>query len=388
MAYFKPYVDEAGFHYPSYQDILNDMIAQMKGIYGQDLYLANDSQDYQMLSIFALKVYDTFQAVALDYNNRSPKTAIGSALDSLVKINGIRRKSASYSTCDVEIVGDPDTIITGGIIKDTSNIKWDLPRRVVIPSDGRITVTATCQVLGDIKATVGTLTGIDTPTKGWVGVTNHVMATLGAAIETDAELRMRQTISVANPAQTVIESTTGAIAALAGVKRYKVYENDTNKTDSNGIPSHSISAVVEGGLAEEIGKAIYLRKGPGCGTHGTSTVKIMNTANIEIPIKFSRPSYIDIDVEVRIVKLFGYTTDIELAIKQNIDEYISSIQIGQSVYLSSIWATAVRAIADLKEPSFSIIDVKMKKNNGEFEVRDIAVAHDQVARFGSCKVTV
>ena len=51
MAYFKPYVDSKGLHIPSYQDILNDMIASMKQIYGDDIYLENDSADYQLLSI-------------------------------------------------------------------------------------------------------------------------------------------------------------------------------------------------------------------------------------------------------------------------------------------------------------------------------------------------
>lgn len=55
MAYFEPYIDESGFHYPSYQDILNDILDGMRKIYGQDLYLEHDSQDYQMCSIFALK---------------------------------------------------------------------------------------------------------------------------------------------------------------------------------------------------------------------------------------------------------------------------------------------------------------------------------------------
>lgn len=101
MAYFKPYIDASGYHYPTYNDIRDDMIDHFRQIYGQDIYLGNDSQDYQMISIFALKIYDTFQAVELDYNNRSPKTAIGTALDGLVKINGLTRKKASYSTVQV-----------------------------------------------------------------------------------------------------------------------------------------------------------------------------------------------------------------------------------------------------------------------------------------------
>lgn len=92
MAYFKPYIDGTGYHYPTYNDIRDDMMDRFRQIYGQDIYLGNDSQDYQMISIFALKIYDTFQAVELDYNNRSPKTAIGTALDALVKSTDSRAR--------------------------------------------------------------------------------------------------------------------------------------------------------------------------------------------------------------------------------------------------------------------------------------------------------
>lgn len=102
MTYFKPYVDSTGLHIPTYNDILEDMIAAMKQIYGDDIYLDNSSPDYQLLSIFALKQSDTLQAMAYAYNARSPETAIGASLDSVVKLNGIKRKAASQSTCQVK----------------------------------------------------------------------------------------------------------------------------------------------------------------------------------------------------------------------------------------------------------------------------------------------
>ena len=75
MTYFAPYIDDAGLHIPTYGDIRDDLVAQFKAIYGQDIYLENDSQDYQMISAFALKTYDTMQLLQVVYNNHSPKTA-------------------------------------------------------------------------------------------------------------------------------------------------------------------------------------------------------------------------------------------------------------------------------------------------------------------------
>ena len=387
MTYFKPYVDASGFHYPSYDDIKQELIGEMKRIYGQDLYLESDSQDYQMISAFALKIYDTYQAVELDYNNRSIKTAIGTALDALVKNNGITRKKASYSTVRLTITGDPGTGIINGLVKDTAGNTWALnDYYLIIPPSGSIQVDATCTKLGDITTNINTITQIVNPTKGWISVTNTTVPAMGQPIETDEQLRKRQSISVANPSQTVIESTEGAIAGIKGVTRYRVYENDTSLTDSNGIPSHSISAVVEGGTDKEIAQAIYLRKGPGCGTHGNTTVQLVPRSTVPINIKFSRPSYLDIDVQVKVKALTGYTNEVENDIIEQVRYYLSILEIGQDVYISSIWAVAARAISNITTPTFSVLEVKLAANNGNLATTDITIAHGAAARFKSCLV--
>ena len=57
MAYYAPYIDTTGIHVPTYEDIRDDLIASMKQIFGQDIYLADDSQDYQQICIFAKKIF-------------------------------------------------------------------------------------------------------------------------------------------------------------------------------------------------------------------------------------------------------------------------------------------------------------------------------------------
>ncbi|HCT5962039.1 TPA: hypothetical protein OT231_005361, partial [Klebsiella pneumoniae] len=90
---------------------------------------------------------------------------------------------------------------------------------------------------------------INTPTRGWVSVTNPQAATVGVAAETNDELRVRQSQSVALPSLTPFEAVDGAIANISGVTRHKLYENDTDTTDANGLPPRSIAAIVEGGDA-------------------------------------------------------------------------------------------------------------------------------------------
>jgi hypothetical protein len=67
-------------------------------------------------------------------------------------------------------------------------------------------------------------------------VTNPLAATVGAAAETDAELRVRQGQSVALPSLTPFDAVDGALANISGVTRHKLYENDTGSVDINGLP--------------------------------------------------------------------------------------------------------------------------------------------------------
>ena len=386
MAYSAPYIDDAGLHIPTYIDIRDDLIEQFKQIYGQDIYLDNDSQDYQMISVFALKTYDTMQLLQIVYNNRSPKTAVGTALDSIVKLNGIARKKASYSTCILTLTGDIGTTIAAGKCEDEQGNKWILPLNIRF-EENTIKVSAQCETLGAIEAPINTITKINTPQKGWLSVTNKVIAVIGAPIETDEQLRQRQSISVAFPSQNMLDSTIAGIANITGVTRYKVYDNDTNMTDENGIPGHSIAAVVEGGLDYDIAEQIYLRKGPGGGTYGDVRVNYVNLDGLSNYVYFYRPIYVPININVSIKPNYNYTTVNTKTIRTKLTEYIANLDIGYDVSLTGILAAVTDAILDPTKPNFSIKSLKIGKTD-VLQMEDIEIAFNEVASKGNIEIQV
>lgn len=386
MAYFAPYVDDAGLHIPTYVDIRDDLIASFKQIYGDDIYLDNDSQDYQMISAFASKTYDTMQLLQIVWNNHSPKTAIGTGLSSLVKLNGIARKTASYSTCVLTLTGSPGAVIAAGVVEDEQGNKWDLPANVTF-TNTTITVTAQCEELGAIEAPVNTITKINTPQKGWTAVTNNVPAVVGQPIETDAQLNARQSISVAIPSQNMVESTIAGIASVSGVTRYKVYDNDSNLTDENGIPGHSIAAVVEGGLDDDIAAQIYLRKGPGGGTYGSSSATFVNSDGLPNIVKFSRPLYTSIDVTVTVSPGAGYSSAILDTIKENIETFIKSLDIGTDVSSTGVLSAITDAIETPQNPSFSLVSLTLNETGETPGMVDIPIDWNAVASVGTVSVT-
>jgi Uncharacterized homolog of phage Mu protein gp47 len=388
MAYFAPYIDETGLHIPTYQDILDDLIQQTKNIYGQDIYLGTDSQDYQYISIFALKNNDTLQTIQLAYNSRGPGTAIGTGLDGLVKLNGIKRRVATYSTAVITLNGTAGTVISNGVMKDKNGYYWTLPAIVTIGTDGTVDATVTCQTSGPIVASPGEINIIATPTYGWTSAANTLAATPGTAVETDSQLKSRQAISTAQPSLTVLEGTKGAIAAVSKVTRYKVYENDSDTVDSNGLPAHSITALVEGGSDVDVAQAIFNKKAPGCYTNGTTTVNITDTFGDVTPIKFYRPTYVDIDVVVNVKQLTGYTSAMSTAIQAAIAAFLNAMAMGvNGIPVNNFYSPAL-SVQDLSSPVFSITSITAAKHGGTQETADIATVFNEAVRGNTDYVTV
>ncbi len=380
-------IDETGIFRPDYQTVLEYFEEQFRGIYGSDVYIEPDSQDGQMLAIFARAVHDANDLTVQTYNAFSPSTARGVGLSSVVKINGIARRVASYSTVDLLITGQAGTTITDGIAQSDDGTQWLLPASVVIPPDGDITVTAMAKSAGAVLALPGDIETIGTPTRGWQEVTNAGAATPGAPVETDAELRQRQTVSTALPSRTVFEGTVGAVASLEGVVRYRGYENDTSVTDSDGLPPHSISLVVEGGDAQEIGQAIADKKTPGTGTYGTTAVDVIDEYDVIRTIRFYRPTAAVIQVEITLTALTGYTSAVEQSIRDAIKSYINTLQIGEDVEWSEVFLPAnLFGAGGMK--TYKISALEIGKNGGAMGTTDLTVAFNEAAETDDAEITI
>ncbi|WP_236237711.1 baseplate J/gp47 family protein [Pseudomonas faucium] len=374
-----PVITATGISAPTYAEVLDFLKTQYQSIYGADVYLGSDSQDGQFLGVIALAISDANAATIAAYLSFSPTTAQGAGLSSNVKINGIKRSSSSFSTCDVLLVGQAGTGITNGVAEDQSGNKWALPASVTIPPAGQITVTATCATAGAITASPGQINKIATPTLGWQSVNNTASAAPGAPVETDSALRQRQKTSTALPSRTVLEGTIGAVANVTGVTRYAAVDNDTNVTDANGIPANSMAIIAEGGDATAIAQAIAAKKGPGGGTYGTTSVTVLNVYNMPITIKFFRPTYRAVTAAVSIKALAGYTTAIGAALQQAVSDYVNQVAIGGGASGTVEWADALTAANSIPGSTTFKLTALTLSGPGGAGTPDVPLAFNQAA---------
>jgi uncharacterized phage protein gp47/JayE len=338
-------LSETGATAPMYTEIVANLQDAYRVIFGSDIYIEADSQDGQLLSIFAKAISDCNDATIGIFNSYSPTHAKGTALSNQVKLNGIKRDAASNSYVTCLIVGRVGTTITNGSATDINGVVWNLPETVYIGVSGQVVVSAICSIPGDVVANIGAIQTIATPTYGWQTIYNTSAATVGTKVETDAVLRTRQSFSAAYPSIYSISGLISALANLTGLLKYKVYVNDTAVATT--IPANSIAVVTSGGDATEIANTIAVKKPPGIPTSGSTSIIISNITGLA-PLTINYTPAIDspFTASITVKTLTGYVGSIDgLAAKTALFNYINNLDIGQDIYIDN--ARALVAVSGM-----------------------------------------
>jgi len=382
-------ITEAGISAPPFATVLDTLQNNVRAIYGSDIYIEPDSKDGQLIVLFAQAVSDCNDVAIAIKGQFAPGSAIGTGLSSVVKVNGIERLEASYSSAPGSVIGQAGTVITNGAVKDTNSRLWNLPPTVTIPPGGEIFVTVTAQELGDIAAPAGSINAIATPALGWQSFTSTADATPGAPVERDPVLRQRQSVSTSLPALTVLGALEGALLNLPGVQRVRIYDNDTKVTDSNGIPANCECVVIEGGDLEQIARTIGQKKTPGGNTYGsTSQVYVDPKTGITYAIRFYLLALTTLKVRIIGTALPGYITAIGTEIKESMVAYLESHIIGEDVEYTGLWAPAYLDLPARLQP-YRVNTLEVSTDGGAtWNTLDVAIDFNKVVNCTLVDVTV
>jgi len=252
-----------GIQVQTFQEIYDELAAGYRAIYGEDINLDPDSPDGQRVAIEAQLVLDAQSFGALEYNQRDPDFALGQSLNSIIKLSGITRRPATRSQVDVEVTTDrPLTLPPDYAVEDDLGQAWTTLNAIDIIA-GETTVTLFAETFGAVEAGPATVVNPVTVVIGVLSVTNDLSAVVGIDEETDQELRIRRNRSLETPQSSSTGRMFTALANLPSVTDVAVYENDTDTTDSDGIPAHSLWVVVEGCAVSGIVETMVKNKNRG-----------------------------------------------------------------------------------------------------------------------------
>ena len=295
------------------------------------LKLASDAEIFANLDELAQKAY----------NSKDPNKAKDVDLNVLCSLTGTTRSEGTPSSVTLTLTGVNGTVVQAGKIVESvsDSSQWTIDSDVTI-AGGTATVTATCTTNGATPASIGTITKIVNTVGGWQTVTNSTVATLGTNRQSDSLLRVERRRSVARPGNNQLDSMTGELFDVEGVRRVRVYENYTSVTDDNGLTQHSVAPIIDGGADADIAKAIFIKKNPGCDLYVAGTPVTVEGVYDRYPnnaktITFSRPIYVDMMLTINITDDGSLPVDVEDLIKAAIIDYTQGSLIDSEVGFNS-----------------------------------------------------
>jgi len=295
-----------GFKIKRLDVIKSEQEADYKNVFGNDIVLTPQSTQGQEIANWSNNNSLLWEMAGIAYNSCDPKYVVDKAQDRLYLMNGIKRKLATKSSVTLTITGTPGTILptdslaaaqNGNIFQINEDV--DLIDRT-IPASGTIDILFNSLNAGEFSGPAGTINIIETPTSGWLTVTNAVDATIGTNQEISGNFRNRQKISTSNRATNIIDSLKGSLFEIDGVREVKVFDNKTPVTDSRGIPAHRYSPIIDGGDDNSVAQAIFINHTSGNVSFGSVTVQVTNSLQQQVDVQFSRPIDVDIWVIVNI----------------------------------------------------------------------------------------
>ncbi len=249
-------------------------------------------------------------------------------------------------------------------------------------------VNFVCNAYGSKNPAIGEVNQIVTSFAGWSGVKNNVAASVGRDAESDISLRQRWSSSVYERAAAMTDAIAAAIYSnVEGVIVVKVYENQKDVTDADGRPPHSIEAVVEGGMNEDIAKQIWNRKSGGIDTYGTISVDINDSQGISQNICFNRPDKIKIWLKIvigenpeEIFPVAGLQEILDAVLKKTSEQ-----EIGQDVILQRYFATIFSATKGI---GYINITACTGDDAGTYRASNIVISPRQIAVFNKSRIEV
>ena len=318
-------LDSSGLQVATVTEIVSALIAGFQSIYGSDINTDQNSPDGQALNIFAQAIADQLELLSQVYTSFDPDSAFGVMCDQRFALNGISRQAGSYTLQPVDVTFDRAVTINGidaleanpsaqvFTVQDDSGNQFQLQTTYAATGAGTQSLIFQAVSLGKVQTTVNTITVISTVTLGVTGVNNSSgPVVVGQDEETDTQFKIRRAKSFSLAATGPADAVLAALLETAGVTDAYVAENTTGGVVTE-IPAHAIWCIVQGGRDSDVANVIRVKKAPGCGMQGGTSVVLSRPAGNTFTAKFDRPVNETLHVKLTLVpKKAGVTFDIDV----------------------------------------------------------------------------
>lgn len=368
---------EKGFQRLTYDDILNAQIERSKLLFGEDIDTTDKSVFGKFLRLYCLDAAQNQELAEGVYLSAFPNTASGVGLDRLCPLVGISRNPATYAQHSITITGTAGETVEAGFLVSAGDIVFHTTQEYVIGLDGTVSATVECNEAGTIgNVEVGKIKEIVNPNANVTSITHTAITVIADDSETDYSLRTRFSQALSSVGSSTLEAIRGAILRVSGVESVLILENDTNATNTAGVPAHSFRCYVLApeSIKQEIGEAIFSKKPIGVGTDGTESVTTTDIGGGTHTIKFSWTETVNVYVKCTLITDSNFSDEKKQEIKDNIVEKLSKYGNGQDVTASSLYADVyVDGVTD-------VTTLEISSDGTNYGTSTITISDSQVAR--------
>lgn len=313
----------SGFTRKTLDEILESIKTRLRSTFGSGTDTNEDEAVMQSITPQAIEIEESWQSQKLIYDQMNPAAAEGVALDNIGAITGTPRIAGKNSTVLVDATGNEGATIAIGFqrsVQDTGEI-FELTSEVglqTLPAVGSQPLQFLMTALNDGPVlAVATTLNVGSLPAGITNIINSVDATPGTLNETDEEYRISRKERLAGIGKGTVAAIKAGLTEVPDIISRTVLENDTDVTDSNGLPANSVRCIVEGGASQDIIDSIGENKGSGTGTFGIQTGTYTDpTDGQEFTINYDIVSAVNIYVAVVVTeKDSGYPANGDELIK-------------------------------------------------------------------------
>lgn len=296
----------------------------------------------------------------LQYVNQiDPAFADGRMQDAIGRIYYLTRIAAQPTSVICTCLGAAGTLIpAGSLAQATDDTVYQSVSPATIGSGGTASVTFRAITGGPISCPAGSLNKIYRVVPGWDSITNPADGVVGRDTESRTAFETRRRASVAANARGILDAVRGEVLAVDGVIDAYVTENATASAATIGgvsIAARSIYVCAYGGTDDDVAKAIWLKKSPGCAYTGSTTVTVTDDdSGYALPypsysVKFQRPTAVPIYISVSLANNAQVPSDAAMRVRDAIvaafngDDGGSGARIGSTVFALR-FATSLAAL--------------------------------------------
>lgn len=394
------YVHAQGVIVPDTADIRDEVIAEFRGAFGQDMSDDPGTPQGALINMETINRTASAQQCAQLANQINPDMAQGVFLDAICALLGIYRRAATRTLKrGVVLLGSPNTVVRQGVrVSTEEGAVFVSMQQATIRSNGESEpINFQSLDYGPVQAPVGSLRNIGDTVLGWTNVRDDAIPVLGRLQESDAALAQRRRNMLAKQGRSSVEAQVSDLYGVEGVRSLQFRENiSANVATIDGITMlpHSVWACVDGGGDIEIATSLLENKTDGAAWNGDVLVDVLEPASGQrYPVRFDRPDPIAFAVRVT-VRVRGTTDDPNQRIPQIVEDYANGDIEGFPGFAVGIDVAPfdISASIGAVQPGFMVRLVEVRKvadgNSAPWSTDLVAIGLREIATTGRGNVAV